>query len=136
MIGVYGLGVIGNTVVAVGDRKVIAWDLPVADCASDAWVGPGDGSWTITRNHSSGYTTRGASFSPDSRYIALTDQYSLYIYSTSTGELIWRETRLNVGEVLGSLRTDVIYGALSVMVEQSRGESVASGRSTQNGYLI
>ena len=77
MIGIYGLGVIGNTVVAVGDRKVIAWDLPVEDCASDAWAGPGDGSWTITRNHSSGYTTRGASFSPDSRYIALTDQYSL-----------------------------------------------------------
>ena len=38
--GVHGLGVIGNTVVAIGDRKAIAWDLRTGDCVPSARVGP------------------------------------------------------------------------------------------------
>ena len=89
---VHGLGVIGNTVVAIGDRKAITWDLPAGDCVPSARVGPEGNSGTINFDDSQHDPLSSASISPDSRYIALYDAEFLRIYSTSTGELLWNET--------------------------------------------
>ena len=89
---VYGLGVIGNTVVVIGDPMVIAWNLPTRDRVSDAWVGPEDSSWTINLSDppkTSNITS--ASISPDSRHIARISEHHLYIYSASTGNRLARE---------------------------------------------
>ena len=37
--GVHGLGVIGNIVVAIGRRKVIGWKVPAGDCVCNGLVG-------------------------------------------------------------------------------------------------
>ena len=106
-IQVYGLGVIGNTVVVIGCREVVAWDLLAGDCVPGSCVGTDDSSWKITLRNSPRDTqtralsspepspdyTHGASISPDSRHIALTSRGSLYMYSASTGELLWKESR-------------------------------------------
>ena len=89
---VYGLGVIGNAVIVIGYPKVIAWDLPAGDCVLGAWVGLEDSSWTINLGGPRHCYATGASISPDSRHIALSDAGFLYIYSTSTGELLWEES--------------------------------------------
>ena len=90
---VYGLGVIGNTAVIIGKQKVIAWDLPARDCVPGARVGLEDSSWTISLANSQHFDPTGASISPDSRHIALIDMFGLYIYSVSTGELLWENSR-------------------------------------------
>jgi len=83
--GIWGLEVIGNTVVVIGDRKAIAWDLPA--------VGVEGSSRTINyHRHDRRFgNTVGASISSDSRHIAITIRgifggEFLYIYSISTGE--------------------------------------------------
>ena len=86
---VYGLEVIGNTAVIIGDKKVITWDLPAGDRVLGARVGLEDSSSTINLANSRHFVTTGASISPDSRHIALIDLMDLYIYSASTGELLW-----------------------------------------------
>ena len=88
---VYGLGVIGNTVVIIGNKKVITWDLPAGDCVPGARVGLEDSSRTINFDDPLDVAIYGASISPDSRHIALTDMAYLYIYSASTRELLWKE---------------------------------------------
>jgi WD40 repeat protein len=102
---VNGLGVIGNTIVVIGDQKVIAWNVPAGGCVPDAGVGLEDASWTINLGDmavlldgSQGKWNRvfGASISPDFHYIALTtvayleDHGSgcLYIYNAFTGECL------------------------------------------------
>jgi len=90
---VYGLGVIGNTVVVIGHQKVTTWSLPAGDRDPDARVGPEDSSWTINLGDLQGDRTAGASISPDSRHIALatTDSIGLgylRMYSASTGEYL------------------------------------------------
>ena len=93
-IGVEGLGVIGNTVVVIGDQKVITWDLPAGDCVPDARVGLEDSSQTINLGGSWKYKAIGASISPDSRHIALTARHVsnyLYVYSASTGKRLGME---------------------------------------------
>ena len=88
---VRGLGVIGNTVVIIGNKKVITWDLPAGDCVPGARVGLEDSSRTINFDDPLYFAISGSSISPDSRHIALTDRMDLYIYSASTGELLWKE---------------------------------------------
>ena len=81
------LGVIGNTVVAIGCRKVIGWKVPGGDCVRNGLVGLEDRSWTINLCGSQDYPEWiRASVSPDSRYIALIDGSYLHIHRTSTGE--------------------------------------------------
>ena len=89
---IYGLGVIGNTVVVIGHRKVTTWDLPAGYYVPGVRVGPEDSSRTIELNDPSHYPPFCASISPDSGYIALSDAVSLYIYRGSTGELLWKES--------------------------------------------
>ena len=90
---VYGLGVIGNAVVVMGDREVITWNLPAGDRVPDTRVNLEDSSQRINlggQRH--GYVV-GATISPDSHHIALvagdhayTIPYDLHIYNASTGE--------------------------------------------------
>ena len=84
---VYGLGVIGNTVVAIGRRKAIGWKVPAGDCVRNGLVGLEDRSWTIDLCGSQDYAGWiRASISPDSRYIAVVERDSLHIHRASTGE--------------------------------------------------
>ena len=101
--GVYGLGVIGNTAVFIGLPKVIFWDLPAGDCIPHARVGLRDSSRTITLDGWVSDRVTGASVSPDSRCVALITMsvasditlYDLHIYNASTGEYLGREGLLN-----------------------------------------
>ena len=88
---VYSLRVIGNTVVVMGNEKVVSWNLPAGNCVSDARVDHEDSARTV--NLSDWWWTNrvlGATISSDFRYVALTTQelthLALYIYSASTGE--------------------------------------------------
>ena len=92
-IEVYGLGVIGNAIVAIGSQMVITWDLPAEDYASGAQMGLEDSSLTIQLHDSPPKYLVGASISPDSRHIALCVTYALHIHSGSTGEHLWKESR-------------------------------------------
>ena len=88
---VYALGVIEDTVVAIGSRKVIGWKVPAGDCVPNGLVGLEDRSWTISLCGSQDYARWiRASISPDSRYIAVVEDYSLHIHRTSTGEHLGR----------------------------------------------
>jgi hypothetical protein len=113
---VYGLGLTENTVVVIGNHKVIAWDLPAEGYIPDARVGLEDSSWTtnledmaVILGDSQGKWKQvegsiiGASISPDSSLIALTASgiltvrnttyipNHLCIYSASTGECLGHE---------------------------------------------
>jgi len=102
-VGVCGLGVIGNTVVVIGEWEAITWNLSAGDCIPDARVGPEDSSRTINYcDYDRSEYTYGASTSSDSRHIAFTvqsdtlgdmDEFDdfLHIYSISTGEDIERK---------------------------------------------
>jgi hypothetical protein len=93
--GVHGLRIIGNTIVAIGHWegqatagcawKAIAWNLPAEGCVPNFRVGLKDSSWAITLKdmpviHGDlQYWPRhitSASISPDSHYIALTTKTS------------------------------------------------------------
>jgi len=88
---VYGLRVIRNTIVVMGDSKIIAWNLPIGNCAPDPRVGPEGHSWTIDLNFQQGGSGLIHAVSPDYHYIALTTENpinSLYAYDVFTGELL------------------------------------------------
>jgi len=107
-IRVCGLGVVGNTVVVVGNWEAITWNLPAGDFVPYARVGLEDSSRTINhRGRDRHDYTYGASISSDSRRIAFTQIDTLdesdepgrclHIYSVSTGEdLGWGYTRGHV----------------------------------------
>ena len=89
---VYGLGVIGSTVVIIGDEKVITWNLPAGDCVPGSRVGLEDSSSTINLGISQHFgRTANASISPDSCHIAFINSWCLSIYNASTGECLWSE---------------------------------------------
>ena len=88
---VYGIRVIGNTVVVKGgDGKVITWNLPAGNCVSDARMGLEDSSQIMNLDRPWYSPVGGAAISPDSRHIATIagspHPYCLSIYSTSTGK--------------------------------------------------
>jgi WD40 repeat protein len=84
---VHGLRVIENTIVAIGSRKVIAWDLPVRGCVPNVRVGFEDRSWSIDLHGLEGKdVVSRASISPDFRHIAIISHIELQVYSASTGE--------------------------------------------------
>jgi len=99
--GVCGLGVTGNTVVVIGDRKAITWNLSAGDFAFGTRVGLEDSSRTINlRDCDQRFgCILGASISTDSGHIAFTVQNDfldvfLYIDNISTGkDLGWGHTR-------------------------------------------
>jgi len=83
---VFGLGVIGNTIVVIGDEKVMTWDIPAGDCVPGARVGAEESSRKINLGVKSPHAVYGAAISPDSRFIALTTFGYLKLYRASTGE--------------------------------------------------
>ena len=85
---VYGLGVIGETVVVIGNWEVITWDLPVGGCVPGVQIGLEDSLWRTELKGAHCQFVAGASISPDSHYIALSDGGFLRIYSASTGEYL------------------------------------------------
>jgi WD40 repeat protein len=94
-IEVYGLRVVGNTVVVTDDQNVIAWNLPVGGCVPDARMGLEDSSWKMNLGGPQLSFVTGASISPNSHYIALKSGLPgfsyLRIYSGSTGEYLGYE---------------------------------------------
>ena len=89
---VYGLGLNGNTVAVIGNSKVVAWNLPAGDHVPGASAGEESSSWTINLRKSPLATNpSSASISPDFRHIALSDQYRLYVFGGSTGEILWKD---------------------------------------------
>lgn len=89
---VYGLRVIRDSIVIMGDCKVVAWNLPAGNCVPDSRVGPKDSSWTI--NLSSQQDCSGVihvSVSPDcdhNVFITEDPTNSQCVSHTSTGELL------------------------------------------------
>ena len=134
-VGVCGLGVIGNTVVVIGEWEAITWNLSAGDCVPDVRVGPEDSSQTINyRDHTRFEYTFGASISSDFRYIASTvendilgemdfDEH-LHIIAYPPERIL--SGSLQGGEYLGSLRTDVISGVLIMKVKRRCGGSAVS----------
>ena len=88
---IYGLRMIGDTIVVIGAWKVVAWNLPAGDCVPDARVDLEDSAWTIDLSGERHGHLMYAAISTDFRHIALTtttenpQPYYLYIYSASTG---------------------------------------------------
>ena len=89
---VYGLKAVGDTIVAIGDGKVITWKLLEGDLFPDSRASVEDSVRTV--NFNDGASTVGcmiaASISLDLRYIATLRTFlpppDLYLYDASTGE--------------------------------------------------
>jgi WD40 repeat protein len=88
--GVCGLRVIGNSVVVIGDRKVITWNLPAGGCVPNARVSLEDSSRVINLGGSQDGVTSGT-ISTDFRYVALEQCSNLHVYSASTGEYLGKD---------------------------------------------
>ena len=96
-IEVYGLRAIENTIVVIGDKKAITWNLPGGNSLPDTRVTIEDSTRTINFRDAE-YSIRviSASISLDFRYVALSrEEYYLDVYCTSTGRNLrvttWRE---------------------------------------------
>ena len=97
-IDVYGLRQIGNTIVVIGDKKAITWNLPGEDLHPNTRMDFKNSSRTI--NFGSEYSnTIAASTSPDFQYIALirrgpaaTISQFLDVYCISTGQHLHANT--------------------------------------------
>jgi WD40 repeat protein len=85
-----GLGVTGNNVIVVGDKKIITWDVPARDCVPDTKANIHDSVRTVVLDHPAVPRTRilSASISPDFDYIAIgwEGHGGLGIYDRSTGK--------------------------------------------------
>jgi len=92
---VFGLGVAGNSIVAVGDKGIVTWNLPAGDRIPNLTADITNSVRTITLNH--GWSehpeiTTTISVSPDLHRIAIVDginngrSHLLYLYDVPTGE--------------------------------------------------
>ena len=91
---VFGLGVIENTVVVIGFKEAITWNLPAGDHVPGARMGLEECSRIVEFNRWYPSMT-GASISPDSRHIAhIGGETSLSICNASTGERIAKSKQL------------------------------------------
>ena len=85
-----GLGVTADTVVVVGEGKIITWNLPAGDCVLDARANIHDSVRTIVFDHPPPFPIRlhSASISPDFNYLAITARKNegLDIYDVPTGK--------------------------------------------------
>jgi WD40 repeat protein len=87
---IWGIRVVGNTIVVIGDWKVAAWDLPVGGCVPNVGVGLEDSSWTTNLSSSCLDSVIGASISPDFHCVAIITKggptFELYTFNASTGK--------------------------------------------------
>ena len=96
-IEVYGLRSIGNTIIVIGDEKVITWNLPEGNFVPGAGMNVEDSTRTINfRSTDLMVVNVAASVSLDLRYIAFAgggeNGHFLDVYCTSTGQNIRRES--------------------------------------------
>ena len=89
---IHGLRVAEDSVVVVGDGKVVTWALPTADTGLNVRADVNDGIAEITLDHSGSLElppTSSASISPDFNHIAVAGpDVGLRIYDVSTGKHI------------------------------------------------
>ena len=86
-----GLGVTGDTVIVVGEGKIITWNLPAGDRVLDAKANVHDSVRTTAFNHPPPppKSLLSASISPDFNHFVITRGYwGLEIYDVSTGKHI------------------------------------------------
>ena len=87
--GVVCLGMAGSALIVVGEEKIVTWDLPGGDCASNASINDSVRTTTLHRNRDTHIT---GSISPDFSRIAVLDTSSyhtdLHIYDMSTGRCL------------------------------------------------
>ena len=87
-----GLGVTANTVIVVGEGKIITWNLPAGDCVLDARANSQDIIRTVVFDHPppSFGEPHSASISPDFNHVVITRGWGkgLDIYDTSTGKRV------------------------------------------------
>jgi len=84
---IYGLGVTGTTIVVVGDRGIITWNLPAEDGVLDARMNI-DSVRTIELKLPTVEPLYSASISPNFNYIAVVRGSNLEIYKMSTGDYL------------------------------------------------
>ena len=92
-IQICGIGVIGRKIIAIGDGKVITWDLPVGDCIPNTQRNIKKTVLTTTLEHLAPDEKLYASISPDLSYVAFgnleqSGQEGLRIYNIHTGKKI------------------------------------------------
>ena len=83
-----GLRVTGNTIIVVGDRGIITWNLPAEDGVLDARMNIGDSVQTIELKLPTVQRLYSASISPNFNYIAVGQDRNLEIYKMSTGNYL------------------------------------------------
>jgi len=90
--GIYGLGVAGNTVAVVCDGKIVTWSLPQRDHVLNATANIDDNIRTTTFHRSLAHSIRppSASISPDFNHIMIMGPHwtGLDIYDMTTGEYL------------------------------------------------
>ena len=95
-IPVCGLRPIGKSIVVIGEKKAIVWDLPGGNFLPNARMKIGDSTSTIAFHNEDGNTVFSASISLDFQYIALVGASSkgsfLDVHCISTGQKVHRET--------------------------------------------
>ena len=69
---IYGLRVTGDTIVVVGEGRIITWNLPAGDCVFDARATINDSVRTITFNQPFSERLRPAPISPNFNYTVIT----------------------------------------------------------------
>lgn len=97
---VYGLGLIENTVVVIGNNKFISWNLPGWNFPPDAQMSVEDSAQTISFTNEQGGGVISASIASDFRFVAVLRENDsmgmlhahLDIYDGSNGQYLGRNT--------------------------------------------
>ena len=88
---IWGLGVTANTVIIIGEGKIVTWNLPTGDCVLEARANIHDSVQTIVFDHPQLTPERphSASISPDLNHLIITSlDEGLHIYDVSTGKRV------------------------------------------------
>ena len=91
---VYGLRIVGGTIIVVGGKKITTWKLPIGSSVLNARANISDSIQTTMLKHSEPHKllwVHSASISPNSNHIAVMgdavgETYGLNIYDVSSGE--------------------------------------------------
>jgi len=95
---VCGLGVAGGTIVVVGDKKIVTWNLPKGDYTSGARVNTEDSIQETVFDHPRRRRIDSTSISPDLRYIAFSmAKTNVQVYDMSTGKWLEGPGQLSPG---------------------------------------
>lgn len=110
---IYGLGMTSGTIIVIGDKKIITWNLPARDCITNPRVNIGDSVRTTTFDLPKNKFLQGMliSVSPDLHHMAIIEvvedtvqSYTVDLYDTLTGQHLCR------GDGGGFVRSSFILG--------------------------